>query len=73
MKRLAENSTAAAVLLTLILGGYGYVLTVSFKGDANAKAIESLQERQENLDSLRVDVAVIKEQVLEIRKHLDKQ
>jgi hypothetical protein len=72
MRRFAESITAAVGMLTLILGGYAYVLMVSFKADANAKEIESVRIKEENLEEMKTDVAVIKEQVLEIRKILDK-
>jgi len=73
MKHWADSVTAAGVVLTLILGGYAYVLTVSFKTDANAKDVAELRQKQSQIDLMQTDLAVIKEQVLEIRKRMDER
>lgn len=72
MKRFADNAIAATGILALILAGYAYVLTVSFKTDANAKAIEAVEIKQDKLEQMGTDIAVIREQVTEIGKRLDK-
>jgi hypothetical protein len=73
MKHFAENATAATTILLMILGGYAYVISVSFKTDANAKSIEVIEQKQGSIDRIQTDIAVIKEQVAQIKDRLEKE
>lgn len=70
MKKMLDSVPIALSILIPTLGGYGYVLAVSFRTDANAKAIQEVQAKQNDMEQLKTDIAVIKEQVLEIRKRV---
>lgn len=71
MKRFAENISAATTLLMMIFASYAFVLFGSFKTDANAKAVEVLQKKVDSFEEFRTDIAVIKEQIIEMNKKLD--
>lgn len=73
MKFFAENVTAAATVLLMTLGGYAYVLTVSFRTEANERSIEAIQKKQDSIDQIQTDIAVIKEQVSQIKYRMEKR
>jgi hypothetical protein len=65
-----EKTTVTIGLLIAVMGGIGYVTFVAFQGNANAQAIKEIQIKQEKIDVIQTDIAVIKTKLDGIEKKL---
>lgn len=70
VKALTESTL---IPLSLVVGIVSIVWVaghVSFQAEANAKAIDDLQRRQDSISQIQTDIAVIKTKVEAIEKNL---
>jgi hypothetical protein len=71
MKTPIDEQTTITLSLTLMLiGGVGYVTFVAFQGNANAEAIREINVKQEKIDVIQTDIAVIKAKLEGIERKL---
>lgn len=63
MRSITENTKVSVGILVLILGGYGFVLWQSFKGDAIAKDVEEIKTEQAIFREMATDIKVIRSDV----------
>ena len=70
--KINESSFISISLMVTILGGASFVSYVAFESKSNAKAIEVIQKKQETLEVIATDIAVIKEKVGTIEKSLER-
>lgn len=73
MKPISENTSISISLLIMILGGAGYVTFTAFQSAANANAIQELRAKQEKIDEIHEDIAVIKTKIEAIEKRLGRK
>ena len=74
MSNRIDESTAVSITMVLaILGGVGFVTYVAFQSDATARAVEVLQKKQDNIDLIVTDIAVIKTKLDSIEKHMERK
>lgn len=78
MRTLISDDTKITLgIVVALLGGMGFVTSLAFQTNSNAAAIEKMQrssdERNEKLDQIATDIAVIKTKLGFIQKKLDNQ
>lgn len=71
MTPITEKTTLSIGLLVTLLGGASYVTYAVFQSNANARDITEIKTRQEALDEIKLDVAVIRAKVESIEKNLE--
>lgn len=70
MKSITESTLVPISLVISLLGGSGFITYVYFQTEANAKAILEIQGKQNSLEEIKLDIAVIKEKMEYIEKKL---
>lgn len=70
MTKQKESLLTQVSLWLSILGGMSYVTYIGFRGEASASAIISLEKKQEAIENIRIDIAVIREELKQIRNIL---
>lgn len=71
--RITNDTLIPLSLLFSLLGGIMFVSYVAFEGSSNAKAIDDIQKKQETIDKIATDVAVIKTKVETIERSIERK
>lgn len=69
---ISENTKITFGALAIVVGGVAWLTNMNFQITASAKAQDEMSAKIDKIESLSTDVAVIKSEVREIHKKLDK-
>jgi predicted transcriptional regulator len=69
---ITKNTRFSFAVVAILLGLSAWLTQIYFQGEANAQAINQIQTKQNRIDDMATDIAVIKSQVNEIRRKMDK-
>jgi hypothetical protein len=72
MSSISDKTKFTFTVVVSMLGLCAWLTTIYFQGVANAQAITDLKQKQTVVDALQTDVAVIKAEVHEINRKVDK-
>lgn len=72
MSTIDDKTKIAVGLLLPLIGGIAWLSSIDSQGKANAMVIQQIQVKVDKAENMAVDIAVIKTQLAEISKKLDK-
>lgn len=70
-KAISEKTRITVGLVVMLLGFSAWLTQIYFQGTANAEAIRTLEAKQDKVDTMQTDIAVIKAQLSEVARKLD--
>lgn len=71
--KITEQTLLPISLIITLVGGITFVSYVAFEGASNAKAIDEIQKKQETIEKIATDVAVIKTKVETIERSIERK
>ena len=71
MKIIDEKTLIPISALAIILGGCAWLTTIYYTGSANAEAIDRIEKKQDDIEKIKTDLAVVREKVENIERKLE--
>lgn len=72
MTKITESTTVSLTVLTAFIGGVVYVTYVAAAEQENGRRLARLETRQEIIEQMSTDLAVVRTKVEGIEKKLDR-
>lgn len=69
---ISEGAKITVGVLIVFIGLSAWLTTIYAQGDSNAKSIIELKERQSLVETMSTDIALIKRDISEIRRKIDR-
>lgn len=69
---ISENTKITFGVVVVLIGFSAWLTSVYFQGDANAKSISEIKEKQSVIETMSTDIALIKRDISEIRRTIDR-
>lgn len=73
MPVLSEKTVIPISFALIIIGGVGWLTNLAFKVDVAAESLKKIELRQNAIEEIKTDVAVIKSKLDRIDKKLDRR
>lgn len=70
---LSEKTLIPISFVIVLIGGIVWITNIAFKVDVSAESLKKIELRQNTIDEIKTDVAVIKSKLEKIDQKLDRR
>lgn len=69
---LSESTKLTVKVLIVFLGFCAWITQIYFQGNANAKSIGELAQKQDRIEQMAIDLGVIKHDITDIKNRMER-